>query len=243
MSTAFYDDQYMRMDDHVWQWRELGGAAKARNIVSIVRDLPISSVVDVGCGTGTVLAHLSRLRLGQAYYALDISNRAISFVNSRGDITGLVASRTFDGAHLPYNDQQFDLAVLSHVIEHLIDPIPLLREAARVARYLAVEVPLEDNLYTHLKVRLLRSRYREELGHVQWFNRHNFRSLLECSCGLEVVSMNVVYLPDELYFFRKRSSRGLVSVSLALRKALRALSDDLYTCLLTDHCIALVRAS
>ena len=239
-----YDSHYAQMHERGWRWRELGGAVKAENIIAIVRDLSIESVLDIGSGTGAVLAHLAKLSFGECYYALDIADQAISTVKHRSDIPSLVEARVFDGLHIPYEDQQFDLAILSHVAEHLVDPAPLLRAAARVARYVAIEVPLEDNLHTHLKVRVFGSHYREELGHIQWFNQRNLIALLERTCGLEVVRMRMVYVPDELYFFRKQGvPRGLTFLLLGIRKTLRALSSDLYSRLLTDHCIALVRSS
>ncbi|MDI6695064.1 MAG: class I SAM-dependent methyltransferase [Anaerolineales bacterium] len=243
-NRGFYDSQYVHMDERKWQWRELGGSVKAKNIVTIVGDLPVQSIVDIGCGTGAILASLARMSFGQHYYALDITDQAIHIVKHRSDIPNLIEAKVFDGLHIPYKNQQFDLAILSHVVEHLMDPVPLLQEATRVARYMVVEVPLEDNLYTRLKVHLFRSHYREELGHIQWFNQSNFRFLLEHTCGLEIMRMSMVYIPDELYFYRKQGiARRSTILLLGIRKAVRALSCNLYARLLTDHCIALVHAS
>lgn len=241
-SKGFYDNYYAQMDEWGWRWRELAGGVKARNVIEIAQGLTVKSVLDIGCGTGSILAHLAKLGFGEHYYALDIADQAISIVKQRSDIPNLVEARVFDGLSIPYRDHQFDLVILSHVVEHLDDPVPLLRDAARVARYVAVEVPLEDNLYTYLKVSILRSHYREELGHIQSFNRRSFRAMLERTCGLKVMDMRMVYVPDQLYFFRKRGARGLTLLLLGLRKVLWALSSDLYTRLLTDHCIALVRS-
>ncbi len=242
-NPKFYDSQYTQIDERRWQWRELGGSVKAKNIATIVGDLPVQSIVDIGCGTGAVLASLARMSFGQYYYALDIADQAIHIIKNRSDIPSLVEAKVFDGFHIPYENRRFDLAILSHVVEHLIDPVPLLQEATRVARYVAVEVPLEDNLYTRLKVHLLRSHYREELGHIQWFNQSSFRHLLEHICGLEIMNMSMVYVPDELYFYRKQGiARRSTLLLLGIRKALRALSSNLYARLLTDHCIALVHA-
>jgi SAM-dependent methyltransferase len=243
ISQEFYDSQYTEMVKMVgreWEWRELSGAVKAENIITIAHDLPIRTILDVGCGTGAVLAHLAKVNFGEHYYALDISQYAISIVNRRSDIPKLVEAKVFDGLHIPYDNKKFDLAILSHVVEHVIDPVPLLREVARVAHYIAVEVPLEANLYTLLKVYVLRSPYRQELGHIHWFNQHNFKRLLE-SAGLEIAQSRMVYVPDHLYFFRKGKS-WVVTFSLGIRKILRTLSSDLYSYLLTDHFIALAHS-
>jgi SAM-dependent methyltransferase len=242
-AKQFYENAYAQIADPMWQWREHGGQIKARNIATVASGLPIQTILDIGSGTGSVLAGLERLGFGQQYWALDIAEQAVALIQTRQDIPKLVEAQAFDGAHIPYQSEQFDLAILSHVVEHLADPRPLLREAARVARYIAVEVPLEDNLYTHVKVGLLRSRYREEIGHIQWFNQRSFRLLLTHTAGLELVRMEMVYLPDELYDLRKKGlARRLNILQLSVRKLLRNISSKLYTRLLTDHCIALVRA-
>jgi SAM-dependent methyltransferase len=129
-SQEFYDSQYTEMVKMVgreWEWRELSGAVKAENIITIAHDLPIRTILDVGCGTGAVLAHLAKVNFGEHYYALDISQYAISIVNRRSDIPKLVEAKVFDGLHIPYDNKKFDLAILSHVVEHVIDPVPLLR--------------------------------------------------------------------------------------------------------------------
>lgn len=242
MNNDFYESYYSALDSQTWKWRELGGTVKARNIVEVASHLGIKSVLDIGCGTGAILAQLERTHFGNAYYAIDITQTAIDIVQQRPDIPHLCEAKLFDGIHIPYKKKYFDLAILSHVVEHIADPTPLIREAARVANYVAIEVPLEANLYTLLKVKLLQSRYREEIGHIQWFSKSSFLNLLHEKCGLQIEEDRLVSLPNDVYFFRKQGiSRALVRAQLELRTCIRKLSANLYTRLLTDHYIALVR--
>lgn len=242
-TKQLYEKIYGNMPDSFREWRELSGRIKAQNIISVVNPSSIQTVLDIGSGTGAVLAHLAQQGFASSYYSIDIVEDAPNFVRQRGDIPGLVEARTFDGSTIPYQDQQFDLAILSHVIEHIDDPVPLLREAARVARQVVVEVPLEANLHIFLKVKVFGSRYREEIGHIQWFSMHSFRHLLEQTCGFDIQELKLVYLPDESYLFRKQgSSRLKTAIMLWVRKLLRSASSHLYARLLTDHCIAVVRA-
>ena len=83
---------------------------------------------------------------------------------------------------VPAEDGAYDLAVLSHVLEHVPEPMSLLREAARVAPVVLVEVPLEDNRSA------AREEKREEaarIGHVQFFDRAAVRALFRVA-GLDV---------------------------------------------------------
>jgi ubiquinone/menaquinone biosynthesis C-methylase UbiE len=237
----FYNNNYSRISLRDIQWRELSGNIKAKNIIDIVGEKRISTVLDIGAGTGAILSYLNKVNFASQYYALDISDQAIAIIKSRSDLPNLVEAGTFDGSHISYSDQQFDLGILSHVIEHLINPTELLLETGRVAKYVVIEVPLEDNLYTHMKVNLFKSRYREEIGHVQWFNYRNFSKLLRETCGFSILAMKMVYMPDDLYYFYKGSYTKFTNrLSLSAKKILRSVAPALYTRLLTDHCIALV---
>jgi len=237
----FYSEYYKELSMPSVEWRELSGRIKAENIINILNARKISTVLEIGAGTGSILSYLSKMDFATKYYALDISEEAINFIKKREDIIGLVDANTYDGHHLPYQDKQFDLVILSHVIEHLHNPAELLIEAARVTRYLVVEVPLEDNLYTHIKINLFKSRYREETGHIQWFTKQKFLILLCKTCNLNLLDTRMVYVPDSAYFFYKGSKRNIFNhLSLFIKKILRSISPNIYSLLLTDHCIALV---
>ena len=75
----------------------------------------------------------------------------------------------FDGYRTLYADNQFDLVLLSHVVEHVEHPRLLLYEAARVGKRLFVEVPLEDN------VRLSDDFVFDHVGHINVYSRKTMR--------------------------------------------------------------------
>jgi SAM-dependent methyltransferase len=240
MSNNLYDSYYTGLDTQTWQWRELGGSVKANNIIKIADKISVHSILDIGCGTGAILAQLFQSGFGNQYYAIDVAQAAVDIVKQRNDIPKLCEARVFDGLTVPYATKQFDLAILSHVIEHLDDPTPLIREAVRVAHYVVIEVPLEANLYTVIKVHLLKSRYREEIGHIQWFSQNSFLRLLQDNCGLQIIEDRLVSMPSQVYSFRKQGiARTFVHAQLGLRRILSGISTTVYTRLLTDHYIAL----
>jgi SAM-dependent methyltransferase len=83
-------------------------------------------ILDLGCGTGGVLAHLAAF--GQAY-GIDPSPEAAGFCHQRG-LTMALAS----GLDLPFADQMFEAVLALDVIEHVEDDVGVLREARRVLR-------------------------------------------------------------------------------------------------------------
>jgi SAM-dependent methyltransferase len=94
-------------------------------------------ILDVGCGTGTMIGHLRRY--GEVS-GVDPSPEAVSFCRERG-IEGV--SR-LDGLPLPFDDGRFDLVTAFDVIEHIDDDTATLRDLRRVLRpdgRLLVSVP------------------------------------------------------------------------------------------------------
>jgi SAM-dependent methyltransferase len=102
------------------------------------------TVVEIGCGDGALLEALGHRALGSALDGFELSAPAAEIARHR-PIPRARRIEPFDGTRVPAGDGAYDLAVLSHVLEHVPEPAPLLQEAARVAEWVLVEVPLEAN--------------------------------------------------------------------------------------------------
>src|SRR4051812_7194598 len=148
--TAFYEAGYTQADPEraamLGRWRGLGAASKAAHVVELVRraGLRPTTLVEIGCGDGALLEALSRAGVASVYDGFELSGPAAAIAAGRG-IPGARRIEAYDGARVPAGDGAYDLAVVSHVLEHVPDPPALLAEAARVGRHVIVEVPLEAN--------------------------------------------------------------------------------------------------
>ena len=89
---------------------------------------PRWSVVDVGCGDGTLGARLLERRPD-----LDLSGLELAVREGTRIPVG-----AFDGERLPLPDRSVDAALFVDVLHHTDDPKVLLAEAARVARHAVV---------------------------------------------------------------------------------------------------------
>ncbi|MEW5828207.1 MAG: class I SAM-dependent methyltransferase [Chloroflexota bacterium] len=165
------------------EWRRLGAVDKAANIVSLCQALPHATLLEIGAGEGSILKRLSELGFGEELYALEISPSGVETIQNK-NIPRLVECRLFDGYDIPYDGRRFDLAVLSHVIEHVEYPRKLLYEAARVAHYVFVEVPLDDTL------RLKPDFVFDRVGHINFYSPVTFRRLVQ-TCNLEILRQTI----------------------------------------------------
>jgi SAM-dependent methyltransferase len=194
-----YEDYY---EEGASEWRRLGALGKADNVVSVCRDLPRESVLEIGAGEGSVLARLSELGFGKQLYAVEISESGLEVIKHK-NIPRLAECKLFDGYQIPYEDQRFDIAILSHVVEHVEHPRQLLYEAARVARYVFVEVPLEDT------VRLSYEFVFDKVGHINFYSVKTIRRLVQ-SCNLRVIRQ-ITTNPSKGTFTHKKGHKGLVN--------------------------------
>jgi SAM-dependent methyltransferase len=169
-----YADFYA--DDARTAWRELGALEKARS-VELVLDRPVGRVVDIGCGEGSVIAALQGTLGAAGYSGFEVAPAALE-VARRRHYDSPVEFALFDGRRIPSDDKAFDVAIISHVLEHVADPRSVLHEAARVASRVVIEVPLE----LHLRTRRFRW---DDTGHINVFNRRSIRYLVG-GCGLNV---------------------------------------------------------
>jgi SAM-dependent methyltransferase len=196
---ANYEDYYADADA---EWRRLGAIGKADNIVTLCRDLPCDSVLEIGAGEGSLLHRLSDLGFGKSLFALEISTSGVAAIKRRA-IDRLVECATFDGYRVPYEPDRFDVVVLSHVVEHLEHPRQLLYEAARVAKLVFVEVPLEDT------IRLSDDFTFDHVGHINFYSVKTIRRLVQ-SCGLRIRRQLITNPPKATHTYNNRT-RGLIN--------------------------------
>jgi SAM-dependent methyltransferase len=169
-TREFYESGYALEGEEaarMGRWRALGARSKAAHVETLLRraGLEPRSIAEIGCGSGDVLVELSRRGLSRVLDGFELSHRAAEIARSRN-----VARRVeaFDGANVPAGTSEYDLAILSHVLEHVPEPLPLLREAARIAPNVIVEVPLEDNRSAH---RPAKRRLARDAGHLHAYSR------------------------------------------------------------------------
>ena len=224
-----YDGYYE--DPAVAAWRRLTSIGKARNIARFCGPIPHARILEIGCGEGAILERLSETSFGEQLFGLEISRSGVE-ATLRKEIPSLDECQLFDGDTVPYGDAEFDVAILSHVVEHLEYPRRLLHEAGRVARHTFVEVPLEDNLQLHPDPG------HDTIGHLNFFNPKTIRKLMH-TCGFEVLRQRVVNSSWAVY----RHIYGLKGLVVYLPKELllRAL-PPLAPRMLTYHCALLGRS-
>jgi SAM-dependent methyltransferase len=88
---------------------------------------PGGRLLDIGCGAGRQMALMGAL--GWAVEGVDFDPEAVATARA----SGLVV-RQGSLAEQLYPDASFDAVLLSHVIEHVHEPLPLLREIRRILR-------------------------------------------------------------------------------------------------------------
>lgn len=128
------------------------------------------SVIDIGCGDGSVLATINaKTRVGIDYDPAKIAGSELDL-------------RVADA--LTFDTSGFDVAILSHVLEHIDDPDALLR--AIKARRIYVEVPdFEWSLNNRVRELRKRDLIYSDADHVFEFTRAEAEAMF-ARCGLTV---------------------------------------------------------
>jgi 2-polyprenyl-3-methyl-5-hydroxy-6-metoxy-1,4-benzoquinol methylase len=180
------------------EWRRIGAIEKANNIIALCRGCRIESVVEIGAGEGSVIERLASLNFAKSFHACEISQAAVHTIKGRS-IDRLADCVLFDGYRTPFDDKRFDLAIMTHVIEHVEHPRVLLYEAMRVARLVFVEVPLEHT------VRLPRDFRFTHIGHINFYTETTIRALLQ-SCGLRIIGQKTTNSSKGTHSFHKSAT-------------------------------------
>jgi SAM-dependent methyltransferase len=225
-TREFYEAGYSLADpaeaERMGRWRAIGARSKAAHVRALLDragERP-RTIVEIGCGDGSLLVELAKM--AEAVDGFELSANAAGYAKQRG-----VARRVeaFDGEHVPAVDGEYDVAVLSHVLEHVPDPLPLLKEAARVAPTVIVEVPLEDNRSAR---RPAKRKLAEAAGHLHAWNRTDVRRLVR-EAGMIVRDEISDPLSYEMVSFFSGATKGALKHAVRTTASRMGVAERLFT--------------
>lgn len=180
-------------------------ALAQRKILSQYIGLAGSSVLDYGCGYGSLLNVLRSC--GATTYGIDYDTKCIKTIIDNGHYY-LEPDFDYENA-LP---QKWNVVCLSHALEHVREPERLLRYLSRHSPLIFIEVPK----YT----RFLQEQFIDQEGHLWFFSEKGLRALVE-KAGLRIVASSSAGPPLNLFW------SGLWGANL-LRKILRRVTGDYF---------------
>ena len=192
-----YDAHY---SDETEEWRKIGAMGKVENIISLTKDLKFDNVIDIGAGDGNILSLLAKMEFSSKLTAVEISSSAIDQIKKK-NIAGLIEIKQFDGYYLPFDDNTFDLAICSHVIEHVEFPRKLLREIKRISKMQVFEIPIDFSFQVDKKFKHFNS-----YGHINIYTPALFNFLLYTEEFEIIKYKNALYKNEVNTFQNKKSS-------------------------------------
>lgn len=90
----------------------------------IAAQLPEGTVLDVGCGDGTLAQSVMQQNPKTSFRGIDVFLRP----------SVAIPAEAYDGRTIPFADDAFDWVTICDVLHHTDDPAAVLAECARVAR-------------------------------------------------------------------------------------------------------------
>jgi SAM-dependent methyltransferase len=225
----YYESLYVSELDQEAEWMRRGASYKVDSIQALLdrHAIRAQTIMELGCGTGAVIQECRARGMARRCIGVDYSADAVNYLRTRApEVEAIQAD-----IHSPdfAIDGDIDVAILTHVIEHLDDPHLFLTRAIEKLpfKYMVAEVPLENLAVGRLK-HLIRDRRINTTGHVQFFDASSFEDLLS-SHGLKILDTRR-YVPihtlDTIRFLRSKD--GLSPVGVARLVASSLMSRALY---------------
>ncbi len=143
-----------------------------RKDLEVIADLvpPGSRVLDLGCGSGELLAHLQQHR-GCSGYGIELADANVLACVQRG--VNVIQLNLEEGLAL-FDDASFDVVLQLDTLQHLRNTAHMLRETARVGRIGIVSFPNFAHWPNRLRVASGRMPVTKALPY-EWYDTPNIR--------------------------------------------------------------------
>lgn len=164
-------------------WDSEDSPWKAKKVADILRsnNLSPSSICEVGCGAGGVLASLRANFPDIRLVGFDIAPDASCFWTKHAH-----AKIDFHGKDfLEFNQEHYQLILVLDVIEHVSDPSEFLARLRNHADYFVFHVPLDLSAVSVLREEPL-LHVRRKVGHIHYYTKGLILTLLQ-ECNYKIL--------------------------------------------------------
>lgn len=164
-------------------WDEEDSAWKAQQVLKIIRrnHLIPTSIVDVGCGAGGILAGLQDALPEVTYSGFEIAPDASQFWAKHTHTHINFSVGDFLQAQTPH----YDVLCLLDVIEHVANPFEFLTAIRGRAEYYIFHFPLDLSAVSVIRETPLLA-VRQKVGHIHYFTKGLALSLMQ-ECDFKVL--------------------------------------------------------
>lgn len=165
------------------QWDSADAIWKAEKLLKLLLDRKCrpSSIVEIGCGSGKILAEMHRFFPHASLAGFDIAPEATRFWEE----STALGIRFMLADYLALEEPIPDLILVLDVLEHLGNPWEFLVRLRPRSKLVAIHFPLDLSAVSVLRESPL-LQVRAKVGHLHFFTRRLALSLLEES-GFEIV--------------------------------------------------------
>ncbi len=171
--------------------------ADIKSELAYINALPAGRLLDVGCGLGEALSGISD---AWERHGVEPSK----FASQHAAQWGKIHCGYLDAAGYP--DDYFDVVLFNHVLEHIADPLPVLREVRRVIKPAGSLVIIVPNFDSGCARRFGENyRFLDDPTHVTCLSPESLRRLLR-DTGFKVTRTEYPFF-DTNYFTRDNFDR------------------------------------
>jgi len=128
---------------------------KADTLLSIMPDgIRVNSILEIGCAAGLVMKQIGDKFGATRRVGIDISENMLKLARQEQPDATFI-QRDINFRRFPeFDNNSFDVVILSDVLEHIYFHNDLLAEAFRIGKHVLMKIPAERTLLTRLDRRL-----------------------------------------------------------------------------------------
>jgi SAM-dependent methyltransferase len=207
------------------EWRRVCAIDKVSNMQALLGTEKVQSILEVGCGTGAILAELVRRGIGSSHQGIDVTAPGIHVDPGAKNLSLL----EYDGETIPFPDDNFAFVYASHVVEHVMNPRRILSEISRVSkRLIYLEVPCE----LHARTKHSDIQNTLNIGHINSYSPESFSLLCQTS-GLKIIDSKLFDHSLDVHKFHTSFMKGIIKMNI--RKTFLSVHPILASRIFTYH--------